>query len=299
MPREPAGDRSAVRRRGKGAGGRHAKGALSTHPGAGLPMDKGPAGCGVDRGTNRMAEGAPAGVSPAAEMGDGAEVERRLLEQASESLGLSLTATQIDILMRYLALMRRWNAVYNLTSIDGARMLSHHLVDSLAVVGPLERHFAGAWLSAHPLASPGILDVGSGGGLPGVVLAIARPAWRVTCLDAVAKKSSFVRQVSAELGIGNLEAIHQRVQDHGSARGYDVIVSRAFAALPDFTSWTRHLLSPAGVWLAMKGAVPDAEIGAIPEDIEVFHVEPSAPPGVDGRRCLVWARPRRPEGSAP
>lgn len=186
-------------------------------------------------------------------------------------------------LQAYLDLLARWNRVYNLTALrDPLLMRSHHLDDSLSVVPPLERHAAGRPLS--------ILDVGSGGGLPGVVLAITHPDWTVTCVDAVAKKAGFVQQVALELGLPNLRSVHGRVEQMPPARA-DVVISRAFASLRDFCTWTRRHLAEQGVWLAMKGRHPADEIAALPPDVQVFHVEQLQVPGLDAERCAVWLRP--------
>jgi 16S rRNA (guanine527-N7)-methyltransferase len=186
-------------------------------------------------------------------------------------------------LQAYLALLARWNTVYNLTALrDPAQMRTHHLADSLSIVPPLERHAAG-----RPLK---ILDVGSGGGLPGVVLAVQHPDWDVTCVDTVAKKSGFIRQVAIELTLPNLHAVHARVEQMPPA-GADVVVSRAFASLPDFCAWTRAHLGAQGVWLAMKGRHPADEIAALPPDVQVFHVEQLQVPGLDAERCAIWLQP--------
>ena len=186
----------------------------------------------------------------------------------------------------YLGLLARWNAAYNLTGLrDPAQMRSHHLADCLAVVEPLRRRLGEG-------AAARILDVGSGGGLPGVVLAIVEPAWDVTCVDAVGKKAAFVRQVASELGVPNLHAEHVRIEAM-KADPFDVITSRAFASLADFAALTRHLLSASGgVWMAMKGKAPEDEIAALPPDIEAFSVEPLQVPGLNAERCLVWMRRR-------
>jgi 16S rRNA (guanine527-N7)-methyltransferase len=185
----------------------------------------------------------------------------------------------------YLALLAKWNAAYNLTAVrDPAQMRVQHLADCLAVVAPLRRQLG-------PRAQARILDVGSGGGLPGIVLAAAEPGWDVTCVDAVGKKAAFVRQVAGELALPNLHAEHARVEAL-QAPPFDVITARAFAALPDFVRLTRPLLAPDGVWLAMKGKRPDDEIAALPGNVEVFHVEPLIVPGLDADRCLIWMRPR-------
>jgi 16S rRNA (guanine527-N7)-methyltransferase len=135
-----------------------------------------------------------------------------------------------------------------------------------------------------------ILDVGSGAGLPGVVLSLMRPNWVVHCVDAVAKKASFVRQVAVELRLKNLHAEHARVEAL-RLPAFDVVVSRAFASLADFTAWSRGQLAPGGVWLAMKGRLPEEEIAALPSWVSVFHVEQLQVPGLDAQRCLVWMRP--------
>ncbi|RVT52790.1 16S rRNA (guanine(527)-N(7))-methyltransferase RsmG [Rubrivivax albus] len=191
------------------------------------------------------------------------------------------------LLDRYLDLLARWNKVYNLTAVrDLAQMRTHHLADSESIVAPLERHAAG-----QPLK---ILDVGSGGGLPGVVLAIHHADWDVTCVDTVAKKAGFIRQVALELGLQNLRAEHARVEQLPSAQA-DVVTSRAFASLPDFCAWTHHHLAPTGVWLAMKGKQPADEIAALPSGVSVFHVEHLQVPGLDAERCAIWLRSDPPD----
>jgi 16S rRNA (guanine527-N7)-methyltransferase len=201
--------------------------------------------------------------------------------RAAALLGVSLEPAVADRLLAYLVLLQRWNKVYNLSALrNPAEMLTHHLLDCLTVVPPLQRHAMG-----RPLR---ILDVGSGGGLPGVVLAVMQAQWSVTCVDAVAKKASFVRQVAGDLGLVNLRAVHARVEEMPASAQFDLVVSRAFASLADFTSWTRQRLAPGGVWLAMKGRVPDDEVAALSADVSVFHVEPLQVPGLKAQRCLVW-----------
>jgi 16S rRNA (guanine527-N7)-methyltransferase len=137
-----------------------------------------------------------------------------------------------------------------------------------------------------------LLDVGSGAGLPGVIIAIACPQVQVNCVDAVAKKAAFVQQAAIALNLPNLLSLHARVQTLAAA-AYDVVASRAFAALDDFTSLTAaQLKQGTGVWLAMKGKIPDAEIAALPPGLAVFHVEPLVIPGLSAQRCLVWMRPK-------
>lgn len=206
------------------------------------------------------------------------------LRQGAAELGVALDSVAAERLLAYVALIARWNKVYNLTALRALdQMITHHVIDSLALIPPLRvvlGHKAEEQLS--------VLDVGSGGGMPGVMVATVCPGWQVTCVDAVAKKSTFIRQVSAELGLKNLSAVHSRVEQMPGS--FDIITSRAFASLADFVSLTRHLLRPDGLWVAMKGVEPFDEIAALPPDIEMFHVEHLQVPGVDARRCLVWMR---------
>jgi 16S rRNA (guanine527-N7)-methyltransferase len=219
----------------------------------------------------------------APEAGAGGEFAE--LRRDAAALGLALSDATLTGLVSYQALLRKWNAVYNLTAVrDPAQMRTQHLADCLAVVAPLRRE-----IGQGP--SPRLLDVGSGGGLPGVVLALIEPAWQVTCVDTVGKKAAFIRQAAGELGLRNLHAAHARVEALPGPP-FDVITSRAFASLPDFVRLTRTLLAPRGVWMAMKGHRPEDEMRALPTDIDVFHVEPLAVPGLDAERCLIWMRPR-------
>jgi 16S rRNA (guanine527-N7)-methyltransferase len=187
-------------------------------------------------------------------------------------------------LEQYLDLLVKWNAAYNLTAVrDPAQMRTQHLADCLAVVAPLRREFGGTTAAR-------ILDVGSGGGLPGVVLAIAEPGWDVTCVDAVGKKVAFICQVAGELALPNLHAVHARVETL-DAVPFDAIIARAFASLADFTRLSRHALATRGRWMAMKGKRPNDEIALLPPEVTVFHVEPVEVPGLAAERCLVWMRP--------
>ena len=210
------------------------------------------------------------------------------LDQGLQVLGLELDSMARQRLLAYLDLIARWNRVYNLTAVrEPAQMLSHHLLDSLAAWPALARHLN----TRGPDVAPArILDVGSGAGLPGVVLAIVERRWEVTCVDAVAKKAGFIRQAAAELGLPNLKAVHARVEDLPADPPHDLITSRAFASLSDFVTLTSGLLAPSGCWVAMKGRVPQDEIDSLPPGVEMFHVEPLAVPGLDAQRCLVWMR---------
>lgn len=205
------------------------------------------------------------------------------LREGVQTLGLSLTASQHEALLAYLDLLAKWNKVYNLTAVrDSAGMLTQHLLDCLAVITPLRRHTQGRAVR--------LLDVGAGGGLPGVVIAICCPEIQIDCVDTVGKKVAFVQQVAGSLGLGNLRGVHARVE--ALADAYGVVTSRAFATLADFTAWSRQALAEQGVWMAMKGRHPGDEIAALPGEIEVFHVEQLDVPGLDAERCLVWMRLR-------
>jgi 16S rRNA (guanine527-N7)-methyltransferase len=208
---------------------------------------------------------------------------RQALERGASELGLDLPTDRIELLLGYLDLIAKWNRVYNLTAVRRpAEMLTHHLLDSLATVQPVRRHTGG-----QPAA---ILDVGSGAGLPGVVLAICCPELSVDCVDTVAKKAAFIQQVAVSLGLPRLRGLHDRVER--LAGPYDVVCSRAFASLSDFVSWSAAALVPGGAWLAMKGRVPTEELAALPADIDAFHVEQLGVPGLDAQRCIVWMRRR-------
>jgi 16S rRNA (guanine527-N7)-methyltransferase len=194
-----------------------------------------------------------------------------LLRRGAEALGVSLSDAQSASLQAYADLILKWNKVYNLTALrTPEQVLSHHLLDSLAVVAPLQRQAPEALR---------LLDVGSGAGLPGAVIAIMRPDLSITCVDAVAKKAAFIRQVSAELSLPQLNGRHARVETMGGR--FDVICSRAFASLADFVHGSVNLLAPGGCWMAMKGKMPSDEIAELPPSVEVFHVEHLNVPGLD------------------
>ncbi|MES2687293.1 MAG: 16S rRNA (guanine(527)-N(7))-methyltransferase RsmG [Pseudomonadota bacterium] len=206
------------------------------------------------------------------------------LRAGLKALQLEVNDSQVGQLLDYLDLIAKWTQVYNLTALrDPAEMLTHHLLDSLAVIAPLRRHLAQAGLDRASL-----LDVGSGAGLPGVVIAICCPEVAVSCVDTVSKKAAFIKQAALSLKLGNLAGIHARVET--LTQPFDVICSRAFASLHDFTQWSAGALAPGGVWLAMKGKHPAEEIAALPVSAEVFHVEQLQVPGLDAERCIVWMR---------
>jgi 16S rRNA (guanine527-N7)-methyltransferase len=209
------------------------------------------------------------------------------LRQGVADLALTLDDAQIGKLLDYLALIEKWTKVYNLTAVrDPAEMLTHHLLDSLAVITPLQKQLAegGATVSV-PVK---LLDVGSGAGLPGIVIAICCPGIQVDCVDTVAKKIAFIRQVAATLRLPNLQGLHARVES--LVQKYDVVSSRAFASLLDFTQWSKAALGERGVWLAMKGKDPAEELSVLPPSVAVFHVEQLKVPGLDAERCIVWMR---------
>lgn len=207
------------------------------------------------------------------------------LSEALPGLHLSLSGEQQSQLLGYLDALGRWNKVYNVTSIrDPHRMLVQHLLDSLAVIAPLRRELAGRLANA---SSPRLLDVGSGAGLPGAVIAIVMPEISVTCVDASARKAAFVTQAAGLLGLRNLKGWHARVESIRDCC-FEVVTARAFSSLAQLVSLTEPLLAQGGCWMAMKGRRPDDELAALPPSVEVFHVEPLQVPGLDAERCLVW-----------
>lgn len=209
------------------------------------------------------------------------------LRAGLKALQLDLSDHQVGQLLDYLDLIAKWTKVYNLTAVrDPAEMMTHHLLDSLAAIGPLLRHLQKAGLGQ----GASLLDVGSGAGLPGVVIAVCCPAVAVTCVDTVAKKAAFIKQAALALKLPNLTGLHARVETIDQP--FDVICSRAFASLADFTQWSAGALAPHGVWMAMKGKHPGDEIAALPATVEVFHVEQLAVPGLAAERCLLWLRPK-------
>ena len=208
------------------------------------------------------------------------------LRAGIEALGLELNDEQVGKLLSYLDWVAKWNKVYNLTALrDPQEMLTHHLLDSLAAVAPLRRQ-----LAAMGLDKPRLLDVGSGAGLPGAVFAIVCPELDVSCVDTVAKKALFIQQIAAALRLPNRHGLHARVEN--LKQQWDVVSSRAFASLIDFTHWSRQALAEQGVWLAMKGKHPADEIVALAPELELFHVEQLQVPGLDAERCIVWVRPK-------
>jgi 16S rRNA (guanine527-N7)-methyltransferase len=228
------------------------------------------------------------------------------LQKGLDDLGLDVSAPQQAQLLAYVDLIGKWTKVYNLTAVrDANEMLTHHLLDSLAVIAPLRRELARLRLPraqvaadaahaedsglAHAALAPfSLLDVGSGAGLPGIVVAITCPDVSVTCVDTVAKKAAFIQQVSATLKLPNLKGLHARVES--LTQPYDVVCSRAFASLSDFVAWSHGALAEHGVWLAMKGKHPEQELAELPATVQVFHVEQLQVPGLEAERCIIWMR---------
>ena len=205
-----------------------------------------------------------------------------VLRAGLAELHVSLSDAQVQGLLDYQDLIGKWNKVYNLTAVrDPVEMLTHHLLDSLAAVAPLQKHLQGRGLSAASL-----LDVGSGAGLPGVVLAICFPTLAVTCVDTVGKKAAFIKHVALALGLPNLTGLHARVET--ITQPFDVICSRAFASLADFAGWSQAALAPGGVWMALKGKHPADELAMLPPNVAMCHVEPLAVPGLAAERCIIW-----------
>ena len=209
------------------------------------------------------------------------------LERGIDALSLRVTEAQRHQLLGYMDLIQKWNKVYNLTALRNPQeILTHHVLDSLSVISPLLEHLEQKKGASQPEVN--LLDVGSGGGLPGVVIAICCPFVRVTCVDTVSKKAAFIQQVAASLKLPNLVGVHARVESLSGP--FDVICSRAFASLPDFVSWSLGALAHEGVWMAMKGKTPEDEMAALPSSAEVFHVEQLKVPGLEADRCVVWMK---------
>ena len=198
-----------------------------------------------------------------------------VLNDGIEAMDLPLWAAQREQLMDYLALMAKWNGVYNLTSLrDPMQMVTHHLLDSLAAVSAFE-------------GAQNVLDVGAGGGLPGIVLAIARPDMQVSLIDTVHKKTAFLTQVKAELSLKNVTVYTMKVQEL-KAGPFDVITSRAFADLSDFVNWSGHLLAEGGRFIALKGTAPADEQERLPGEWKIQELRPIKVPKVEAERHLVF-----------
>jgi 16S rRNA (guanine527-N7)-methyltransferase len=201
-----------------------------------------------------------------------------LLVNGIRELGLDLGQDRIDKLLDYLALLAKWNAIYNLTSVrDPVQMVTQHLLDSLAALPAF-----------HGAVS--VLDVGAGGGLPGIVLAIACPSMKVALIDTVHKKTAFLTQVKAELGLVNVTVHTARVEQLQVPYKFDVITSRAFADLSDFVNWSGHLLADGGKFIALKGVAPPDEQQRLPQDWHVDELRELKVPGMNAERHLVFIK---------
>ena len=199
------------------------------------------------------------------------------LQQGLAQMGIALPSAAQEKLLAYAALLYKWNKTFSLTAMrEEGKAVSHHLLDSLAIL---------------PFVAGGnLLDVGSGGGMPGIPLAIACPELQVTLLDSNSKKTAFLRQAAIELGLSNVAVHCGRVEQYDPAIRFAAITSRAFAELADFVSLSGHLLADGGSWLAMKGVWPEGEIARLPSAVRVECVHRLAVPGVDGERHLVVMR---------
>jgi 16S rRNA (guanine527-N7)-methyltransferase len=207
-------------------------------------------------------------------------IEAALLSGLSQ-LGLELEAGQREKILEYIALLNKWGTVYNLTAIkDSKDILVQHVLDCLSVIKPI---------SERVVAGSTILDVGSGAGLPALMIAIARPDLNVVAIDAVAKKVAFIKQAALQLALPNAIAKHGRIEKETGLK-YELIVSRAFSSLKDFIKGTQGRLLEGGVWMAMKGKMPEEEIKELPEGVDLIEVTQLKVPMMNAERCLVWMR---------
>ncbi|HEV7577867.1 MAG TPA: 16S rRNA (guanine(527)-N(7))-methyltransferase RsmG [Caldimonas sp.] len=215
---------------------------------------------------------------------DDAELADRVARGAV-ALSMPLPGPQVDRFVAYVRLIERWNATYNLTAVRNPRdMVAQHILDCLAATAALLRR-RGA------VTGERLLDVGSGAGLPGLVIAAMAPEHEIVCIDSVGKKAAFITQAAGVLGLKNVTVLHGRVESIAD-QAFDVVASRAFASLADFVAATRHVLSSeTGCWMAMKGKPPIEELQAL--NNAVFHVEPLHVPEFDAERCIVWIEPKR------
>jgi len=199
------------------------------------------------------------------------------LQQGITALKLRISSRDRQRLLDYLALLQKWNKVYNLTALrEPEKMVSHHLLDSLAVVPHITAHH--------------ILDVGSGAGLPGIPMAIARGEWRVTLLDSSHKKAAFLKQAAIELKLSNVKVCCERVEVWQPEQKFDLIISRAFSDLVEFVTLSKPLLQEGGIFAAMKGIYPHEEIAQLPNGYRLERVIPLKIPGLETQRHLVMVK---------
>ncbi len=201
----------------------------------------------------------------------------RQLQHGVAVLGLVIAEPVQRKLLDYILLLDKWNKVYSLTAVrEPERMIGLHLLDCLAIL---------PYLNASRL-----LDVGSGGGMPGIILAICHPDWQITMIDSNSKKTGFLQQAAISLQLGNVTVVTSRVEQFQPAQPFDVITSRAFADLGDFVAWSQHLLAPGGCYAAMKGVYPQDEVARLPAGFVVSDVVPLQVPGLDAERHLLTIR---------
>ena len=200
--------------------------------------------------------------------------ERDTLTSGADALGVALDAAMLDRLSHYLDLLVKWNRVHNLTAVrERTEMVTLHLLDSLAVL---------------PHLAPGrLIDVGAGAGLPGIPIAIAAPTRAVCVLDSNQKKTAFLRQVGAELGLANLDVVSERAEVYRPQRAFDLAIARAYADLAGFAAACTHLLRPGGEMVAMKGLHPREEIARLPTAVRVLRIVPLEIPGLAAARHLI------------
>lgn len=205
---------------------------------------------------------------------------KQKLQQGLQAMGLSLNTAQQLLLLEYVSLLKKWNSTYNLTALrDEHKMISHHILDSLSLLGYIKE-------------AKTLMDVGSGGGMPGIPTAICRPDLQITLLDSNTKKTTFLQQVVIELGLSNVTVASGRVEAMHD-KDVDVVTSRAFAELADFISLTKHLLNENGYWAAMKGVYPYEELEHVPASVVVEKVEKIEIPMLQGERHMVIMRPKK------
>lgn len=202
------------------------------------------------------------------------------LKSGLQAMNLDLSTTQQLLLVEYLNLLKKWNSTYNLTALrDPSKMLSHHLLDSLTLLPYVD-------------GAKTLMDVGSGGGMPGIPTAICRPDLQITLLDANTKKTTFLQQAVIELGLQNVTVASGRVEAMHDKK-VDVVTSRAFAELHDFIALTKHLLNENGYWAAMKGVYPYEELDNVPSDIDVYQIDKLTVPTLNAERHMVLMRPKK------
>ncbi|OSI09638.1 16S rRNA (guanine(527)-N(7))-methyltransferase RsmG [Neisseria zoodegmatis] len=205
---------------------------------------------------------------------------KQKLQDGLQKLGLELSTPQQLLLLEYVSLLKKWNSTYNLTALrDEAMMISHHVLDSLTLL-------------PYVKDAKTLMDVGSGGGMPGIPTAICRPDLQITLLDSNTKKTTFLQQAVIELGLSNVTVASGRVEAMHDKK-VDVVTSRAFAELADFIALTKHLLNENGYWAAMKGVYPYEELEHVPADVEVVRVDKLDVPQLDAERHMVVMKPKK------